>query len=561
MRDYISIANQYIDDVLTGKIPACEWVIKACERQKRDLKSLSGYTFNPKRGAKVCYFVEHLRHTKGPLARQKIKLEPWQIFILTTVFGWVDSTGARRFKDVYIEVPRGNGKSALSSAIALYMLAADGEYGAECYSFATTGDQAKIVFDVARQMALMSPDVKSALNLTVQKYSITQLSTGSSFSPKNSKDDTLDGLNTHFGCIDELHAHKTRGLYDVIETSIGKRKQPMVWTITTAGFDTSGICYEVRTIVTMILNQTVQVESQFGIIYTIDEGDDWTTDEALIKANPNWGVSVNPETLFSHREKALTLPSAANNFKTKYLDVWCSAKSAWMDMKAWKACEDPTHDLADFEGQPCVIGLDLAAKNDIVAKMIIFPQQREGENKKEYVVFEDFYLPAATVEKSTNSQYQGWVERGFIHTTDGAITDFNVIEEALCDDLSRFDVRAIAYDPWQAMQLAMRLSDYGAPMVEFRNTVQNISSPMKSLEALVQDRRIRHRHNPAMDWMMGNVVAKVDAKDNIFPRKERYENKIDGPVAMIFALAMCMSDLETDDDDDFSEFVDDIIVV
>ncbi len=177
------------------------------------------------------------------------------------------------------------------------------------------------------------------------------------------------------------------------------------------------------------------------------------------------------------------------------------------------------------------------------------------------MVFEDFSLPAATVEKSTNSQYQGWVERGFIHTTDGAITDFNVIEEALRDDLSRFDVRAIAYDPWQAMQLAMRLSDDGAPMVEFRNTVQNISSPMKSLEALVQDRRIRRRHNPATDWMIGNVVAKVDAKDNIFLRKERYENKIDGPVAMIFALAMCMSDLETDDDDDFSEFVDDIIVV
>ena len=232
MRDYVSIANQYIEDVLTGKIPACEWVKKACERQKRDLANLPGFVFNPKRGAKVCYLVEHLRHTKGPLARQRIRLEPWQIFIITTVFGWVDRSGARRFKDVYIEVPRGNGKSALSSAIALYMLAADGEMGAECYSFATTGDQAKIVFDVARQMALMSPDVKSALDLTIQKYSITQLSTGSSFSPKNSKDDSLDGLNTHFGCIDELHAHKTRGLYDVIETSIGKRKQPMVWTIT-----------------------------------------------------------------------------------------------------------------------------------------------------------------------------------------------------------------------------------------------------------------------------------------------------------------------------------------
>lgn len=560
MRDYVSIANQYIDDVLSGKQLACEWVIKACERQKRDLQSLPGYTFNPKRGAKVCYFVEHLRHTKGPLARKKIVLEPWQVFILTTVFGWVDSTGARRFKDVYIEVPRGNGKSALSSGIALYMLAADGEYGAECYSFATTGDQAKIVFDVARQMAQMSPDVKTALNLTVQKHSITQLTTGSSFSAKNSKDDSLDGLNTHFGCIDELHAHKTRGLYDVIETSIGKRKQPMVWTITTAGFDTSGICYEVRSIVTMILNQTVQVESQFGIIYTIDEDDDWTSDAALIKANPNWGVSVNPETLISHREKALTLPSAVNNFKTKYLDVWCSAKSAWMDMQAWKACEDPTLDITDFEGQPCIIGLDLGAKNDITAKVRLFPRQR-SDGKTEYNAFFDFYLPEDTIEKSTNSQYQGWVEQGFIHQTPGAMTDFSVVEEGLREDLSRLEVQAIAYDPWQATQLATRLSEDGAPMVEFRNTVQNMSDPMKSLEALVLDGRIKYCPNPAMTWMVGNVVAKLDAKDNIFPRKERYENKIDGPVAMIYALAMCMSDLETDDSDDWSEFVNDIIMV
>lgn len=254
MRDYIGIANQYIEDVLSGTIPACHWVKKACQRQKRDLQGLTGYVFNTKKACKVCYFVECLRHTKGPLATQRIQLEPWQIFILTTVFGWVDAEGARRFKKVYIEVPRGNGKSAISSAICLFMLAADNEYGAECYTFATTGDQARIVFDVSRQMAVMCKDVTSALGITVQKHSITQLKTGSKLSPKNSKDDTLDGLNTHFGCIDELHAHKNRGLYDVIETSIGKRQQPLLWVITTAGFDTSGICYEVRTMITMVLN-------------------------------------------------------------------------------------------------------------------------------------------------------------------------------------------------------------------------------------------------------------------------------------------------------------------
>ncbi len=559
MRDYIGIANQYIEDVLSGAIPACHWVKKACQRQKRDLHGLTGYVFNTKKACKVCYFVECLRHTKGPLATQRIQLEPWQIFILTTVFGWVDAEGARRFKKVYIEVPRGNGKSAISSAICLFMLAADNEYGAECYTFATTGDQARIVFDVSRQMAVMCKDVTSALGITVQKHSITQLKTGSKLSPKNSKDDTLDGLNTHFGCIDELHAHKNRGLYDVIETSIGKRQQPLLWVITTAGFDTSGICYEVRTMITMVLNGLVKAEAQFGIIYTIDDDDDWRSDDALIKSNPNWGVSVNPETIRDIRLNALNLPSAANNFKTKHLNIWCSAKAAWMDMQAWKLCEDPKLSLDDFEGQPCIIGLDLGAKNDITAKVKLFPQTRT-DGKTEYVAFYDFYLPEDTVEKSSNSQYQGWVDQGIIHQTPGAMTDFAIVEEGIREDLSRFDVQAIAYDPWQATQLATRLSDDGAPMVEFRNTVQNMSDPMKSLEALVLDKRIKHPCNLAMDWMMGNVVAKLDAKDNIFPRKERYENKIDGPVAMIYALAMCMSDIEKDEID-FSVFVDDIIVV
>lgn len=559
MRDYIGIANQYIEDVLSGAIPACHWVKKACQRQKRDLQGLTGYVFNTKKACKVCYFVECLRHTKGPLATQRIQLEPWQIFILTTVFGWVDAEGARRFKKVYIEVPRGNGKSAISSAICLFMLAADNEYGAECYTFATTGDQARIVFDVSRQMAVMCKDVTSALGITVQKHSITQLKTGSKLSPKNSKDDTLDGLNTHFGCIDELHAHKNRGLYDVIETSIGKRQQPLLWVITTAGFDTSGICYEVRTMITMVLNGLVKAEAQFGIIYTIDDDDDWRSDDALIKSNPNWGVSVNPETIRDIRLNALNLPSAANNFKTKHLNIWCSAKAAWMDMQAWKLCEDPKLSLDDFEGQPCIIGLDLGAKNDITAKVKLFPQTRT-DGKTEYVAFYDFYLPEDTIEKSSNSQYQGWVDQGIIHQTPGAMTDFAIVEEGIREDLSRFDVQAIAYDPWQATQLATRLSDDGAPMVEFRNTVQNMSDPMKSLEALVLDKRIKHPCNLAMDWMMGNVVAKLDAKDNIFPRKERYENKIDGPVAMIYALAMCMSDIEKDEID-FSVFVDDIIVV
>ena len=561
--DFCAKARKYEEDILSGKIPACLFVKQAIKRQREDLKRWSKkdspFYFDQSEGNRVCKFIEYLPHTKGALRGQKIKLEPWQCWILTTIFGWRRrSDNRRRFGRVYIEVPRGNGKSSLSSGVALYCLLADREPGAEVYSFATTRDQARIVFGDARQMATMCEPLRKKFGLEVLANSLVVTKTNSTFQPKSAEGSTLDGLNTHFACIDELHAHKTRAVYDVVETSIGKRLNPILWVITTAGFDTAGICYEVRTMVREVLAKTVEDETQFGIIYTIDEGDDWKTEAALIKANPNWGVSVMPKMVLPLQLKAITLASAANNFKTKHLDVWCQAGAAWMDMTAWHKGERVV-DLDDFEGRSCVIGLDLGAKNDLTAKVYVF--KTEGDDgRPRYQVFSRLYLPQTAIDKGTVSQYSGWADTGVIQVTGGAMTDLTRIEEELREDLSRFDVQAIAYDPWQATQLANDLSEDGAPMVEYRNTVQNVSEPMKWLEALVQDGRLDHDGNPAMTWMMGNVVAKVDAKDNIFPRKERYESKIDGPVALIYALAMYLSDRE-DDGGDFNEFLDDIIVI
>ena len=447
--------------------------------------------------------------------------------------------------------------SSLSSGVALYCLLADREPGAEVYSFATTRDQAKIVFGDAKQMCVANKPLRDNFGLEVLANALYVPRTNSTFQAKSAEGSTLDGLNTHFACIDELHAHKTRAVYDVVETSMGKRLNSLLWVITTAGFDTSGICYEVRTMVREVLNRTVSDETQFGIIYTVDEGDDWTTEAALIKANPNWGVSVMPDVVIPLQKKAMTVASAANNFKTKHLDVWCAAGTAWMDMVAWSRC-GKMRDLDDMLGKPCVIGLDLGAKNDLTAKVIVFKETGE-DGKPCFYVSTKLYLPETAVEKSTNSQFAGWAETGAISVTGGAMTDFSRIEEEIREDLSRFEVQAIAYDPWQATQLAVNLSEDGAPMVEYRNTVQNLSEPMKWLEALVQDGRLQHDENPAMAWMMGNVVAKIDAKDNIYPRKERYEQKIDGPVALIYALAMCLS--ERDESGSFADFIDDIIVV
>ena len=557
-RDHCAIARQYEQDIIAGRIPLCEIGRQAIDRQIRDMRTYAesgDFIFSVDEGNRACKFIELLTHTKGPLKGQRIKLEPWQCWILTTIFGWRRrSDGGRRFRRVYIEVPRGNGKSATSSAVALYCLLADREPGAEVYSFATTRDQAGIVFGDAKQMCVQSPELREHFGLQVLAKALYVPGTNSTFQAKSAEGSTLDGLKTHFACIDELHAHKTRAVYDVVETSMGKRLNSLLWVITTAGFDTSGICYEVRSMVCEVLSGKVKDETQFGIIYSIDATDDWKTEEALKKANPNWGVSVMPDFVLPLQKKATVLTSAAGNFKTKHLNVWCSAASTWMNMPSWEACADHTLTPDDFEGQDCYIGLDLGSKNDITAKILIFPQE-QPDGKETYTIFGRFYLPEKAIADSKNAQYGGWAEDGYIQTTPGAMTDLSLIEEEIKEDLSRFNVLGIAYDPWQATQLAGNLDAVDAPMVEVRMTVQNLSAPMKSVEALVQDKRLRHNGDPVMDWMMSNVVARVDAKDNVFPRKERYEQKIDGPVALI--LGMCIAMNEDDDNGGFEQFTAD----
>ncbi len=546
--NYAAIAKRYAEQVVAGEILACRWVQRACQRQLDDLAKFKGkaspYSFNPKLADKdgrsfypadnLCAFIERLPHVKGPLAGEPIQLEPWQAFILTTVFGWVKSNGTRRFRRSYIEVPRGNAKSTLSSAVALYMLAADREGGAEVYSLATTRDQARIVFGDAQTMARRSPGFRRRFSVEVGAHNMHVLASGSKFEALSAEGSTLDGLNIHFGCVDELHAHKTRTVYDVVETGTGKRDNSLLWVITTAGSNRAGICYEVRTFVTKLLDGVFMDDSQFGIIYGLDDGDDWTAESALIKANPNWDISVKPEVLLPLQAKAMQLPSAVNNFKTKHLNEWVNADTAWMDMRAWDACADSTLDIEAFIGQPCWIGLDLASKTDIAALVLVFPHPEIADA---YAVFGKYYLPEDTVSSAGNTQYEGWMRTGRLTVTPGNVIDFGWIEADLLEMASRFEVQAVAFDPFQATQLSTRMLSEGLPMIEVRPTVLNFSEPMKTLEALVLQKKLTHDGDPVLTWMASNVVAHLDVKDNIYPRKERAENKIDGIVALIMALS------------------------
>lgn len=560
MSGHVAKARRYVADVLAGRVPACRWVRLACERQRRDLAAARtkdfAFRFDIAAAERVCRFLERLPHIKGPMAREgrTVELEPWECFLVTTGYGWLHKAGPlkgrRRFRTLYLEVPRGNGKSLLLSGLCLYALAADGEAGAEVYSAAVTRDQARIVFDTARRMAEKLPRLRSALGINAGKHAIFQEATASTFKPLASDEDSLEGLNIHFVAIDELHAHKSRAVYDVCETAMGKRDQPLMAIITTAGSDRAGICYEVRSYVCKILEQAARDETWFGVVYTIDrdenavgeldQGDDWQSEEAWRKANPNWGVSVEPSHIARMATKAMQLPSAQANFKTKHLNVWVNADSAWLDMGHWHQCADPTLDLADFEGEPCTIGLDLASKIDIAAKVRIFSRLVDGV--LHYYAFPVFYLPAAAIEAGRNAQYLGWREAGLLIETPGEVLDFSQVETDLLDDAGRFGPVEVAYDPWQAQQLAQNMLARDVPMVEVRQTVGNLSEPMKSLQALIYSGRFHHDGNAALAWMMSNVVCHRDAKDNIYPRKERDENKIDGAVAAIMGLARLLLD-------------------
>ncbi|HMB90133.1 MAG TPA: terminase TerL endonuclease subunit [Rhodothermales bacterium] len=554
MREYATIAKRYAQDVRDGLIPACGYVKQAAERHLRDLSRMGvkkfPYTFDETRVIKVCRFVELMPHTKGKWARRSecIRLEPWQVFILSCVFGWVrKSSGFRRYRIAYIEVPRKNGKSQLSAAIGLYMLTADGDYGAEVYSGATTEKQAWETFRPAHVMASRTESFRTAFGVDIMAKNISVPENGSRFEPIIGKPG--DGASPSCAIVDEYHEHQTDDLYDTMLTGMGAREQPLMWVITTAGGDVAGPCYALRSDVVNMLASSVPNEELFGIIYTIDEEDEWTDEASLRKANPNYDVSVSADFLKAQVRGAMASSRKQTVCKTKHLNVWVTARNPWMNMESWNKCADPTLSDKDFEGEPCWMGLDLASKIDITSSIRLYKKMmKEGESLTEhFYLFGRHYVPEAQVENPDRRHYQGWVNDGHLIATEGDVIDYDHIKEDIMEDARRYRIVNLGYDPWGATQLAVGLQQKGIPVVEVMQTVTQLSEPMKWIEALVLAGRLHHDGNPCMNWMVANVTARVDAKDNVFPRKERVDNKIDGLVAALNAMRVAMIEPEKTD--------------
>lgn len=553
-------AARYADDVITGKQIACDYIKRACERFVRDLQKQRTKSFpfwmDNDEANRACEFLECLPHIKGEWAKKGLllELEDWQCFVVVNIFGWkcsetiTDIDGnvmmqqnTRRFRTVYLEVARKNAKSTLLSGIGLYMLMADGEAGAEVYSAATTHKQAKIVWADSKLMAEKAAGLKQHFGVDTNAKNIYIRDTAAKFEPLHSQGETLDGLNVHCAINDELHAHKKRDLYDVLETATGSRTQPLVLNITTAGTNKAGICYELRLYVVKILERVIKDETFFGMVYTLDKDDDALNRKMWPKANPNYGISVYPFDMERLAKKAEESPASMNNFLTKRLNVWCNAESAWMNMREWDKCADPTMKETDFFSDMLWIGVDLASKIDMNAVVRLY--KRVIDDETHVFCFPTFYLPEQAVHDGSNSQYSGWQRRGLLTVTPGNIIDMDQIEDEVIELRDDRDLQEVCYDPGHnATQWAAHLEDEGLDMVEVRPTVLNFSEPMKWWEALVKAGRFHHDGNAIMTWMVSNVVVKHDFKDNIYPRKERNENKIDGPVAVCLGLNRLLTD-------------------
>lgn len=568
----------------------CEFVRLAAKRFLSDLKRTRRrdcpFYFSDWHADDVCDFIEKLPHVQGSWDSATIRLEPAQVFVLVNVFGFRrKSDDRRRFTRAYIEVARKNAKSTLTAGIALYCLTCEGELGPDIVIGATTGAQADKVFKPAKLMTERTSALREAFALRAWARSITCGDNGGSVQPINAKSSTQDGWNPYVGILDELHAHKDRGLFDVIRSAFGARKQPLMWMITTAGFNVAGVCYEQRTLLAKVLTGAVEADHFFGVIFTIDEGDDPFDERVWGKANPLLGTAVDLDEFRGYAVEAKASPASLGEFLTKRLNVWMNAASAWLSVAQWKKATIDGLDWADFHGLECTVGADLADKDDITA-VVLVGQHDDGK----IIVKPKFFIPAAALIRETQSDtgqstYGVWAGRvpkseddviglpplfdldeagsrdwakpkaklpkewrGELIVTPGDFVDHGAVEEFIRWLIARQSVRKTTFDQFAAAQLmASRLNEDLAgdePVAAIlHKSAANVTAPAKELEARVRakdpSKHIGHDGSPVLTWMVSNAVVTRHVNGTIIPKKESAEspNKIDGVDAMVNAIA------------------------
>ena len=552
--------TEYAEAITAGKILAGGKVIRTCERHLADLKRAEEesfpFYFDTAAADRVLKFAGLCYHYKGPLAGKPFEPDLFQAFILGSIMGWKrKATGLRRFRIAYVEMGRKNAKTFLAAVLALYLLALDGESGAEIYSAATKMKQAKIVWDMAEKIARRSPALKNKFRTRYSKLEFER--TDSFFEPLPADSDKLDGLNPHVGIADEFHAWPHRALWDQLEDGMGSRDQPLIFAITTAGHDKDGICYQVRTHCCNVLElEGYEDEETFVFIAApdqedIDSPDGWKKRETWAKANPALGTAKNLDFMKAQIDRAIQMPSKENTVKTKQLNIWTSGEIKWLDMARFEDCGRTKISYPDawesMIGRECFTGLDLSAKVDFTAAAHLFPPSEKDEK---WVILLRLWVPEATAElreRRDRIPLKKWVSEGFVQLTDGEVVDYDQVEADLKSDGDLFRIKEIGFDPWNAGATATHLEVDGFNMVQMRQGFATMAHPTKEFEVMVMRREFEHFGNPALRWMAKNAQVVRDSNDNLRPGKNRSADRIDGIVASIMALgrALVSADAES----------------
>ncbi len=526
----ISRVHDYAKAVRDGSLPSCKMVRLAVDRWYADWEREDIY-FDEKAFNKVVRFSKILKHFKGEFAGRPVLLEDWQLFIVANIFGWkMRSTGKRRYTYADVYVPRKNGKTTFAAVIALYMLIADGESAAEVYSAAVDKAQAKICFDTSAEMVRNCDLFEFAR--VFRKGSIVVEENASTYKPLSKDTKNKDGLNIHCGICDERHAWKTNEIYEVLKTGTGARSQPLIFSISTAGTDTSYPYFADLEFLRQVLLGIKEKDNHFIMLYEPDEGDRWDDPATWRKVNPNFGISLGEKYMTDECKEAKDKGgSTLAAFQTKNLNMWVDAPEVWIaddDV----AANGGQFDESQLAGAECYVGIDLASKTDITATAFFFPRFN--------VVKFMFTIPEAKIQDTGVEDdvvdYRLWHEQGWITVAPGKVLDEDWYLAQLLNEMGRYNVKCVAFDPWGMWDLKNRFGKYESKLMEYQQSIRFMSVPTKDLEARVLRHELNFLGNPVIRWMFRNVVIYRDPNANIKLDKARSRNKIDGVVALVDAI-------------------------
>lgn len=498
----------------------------------------------------VTFFETELVHVKGPLAGKPLKLERWQRRFIRRLYGWKrrdDNT--RRYRTAFIFVPRKNGKSFLGAGIALYGLVADNEMGAECVSAAVDRDQARIIFDVAKQIVSLNPRLNSMI--TSYSKSLVVHETASKYLVLSADVENKHGQNPSTIVFDELHTQPNGNLVSVLRTGMGARAQPLTVFFTTAGHDKDSICYEYYLKAKQVAKEPWRAPTFLPLIFEAEEpvdedgkpipgmADWWKDEKVWRKANPNFGISINPITFREESfAEACDNPRKENEFKQLHLNIWTEQAERWILMNQWDDCGKERFDIRQLEDMLCVGGMDLSSKADLTAFVLLF-----SDSDGVLYLVPYFWLPEMDTktmiekEERDNVPYRQWAKEGYLELTPGAIIDYAYIRKKINTLADQFNIREIGFDPYRAEQIAVQLGQDGLTMVEVRQGFPRLSEPSKELEALLQARRVRHNNHPILRWMAQNAAIEKNAQGDIMPSKRHAKQRMDGIAATVTGLS------------------------